>query len=157
MKPPASNKEAHATKLKSRLTIKGRFMQQKKENLLFQVVIPGKVGIKKNSRKIFKDRYGRIQNTPSEKYKNWEAVALAYVAQAKGKNRIELPIFAYFEFHFKNRKALPDTSNCIEGPQDLMQTMGIYSNDHQIVSIEAHRFVSGDEKTVVRLYQGVEQ
>lgn len=131
-------------------------MQNDKMNLLFEVTIPGRVGIKKNSRKIFKDRYGRTQSTPSKTYQNWEAMAhlpmLKAIRDCKLRSPIEVPIKAVFEFHFENHKALPDTSNCIEGPQDLMENYLIYNNDQQITEIEAKRFVSGELKAVVRLY-----
>jgi Holliday junction resolvase RusA-like endonuclease len=65
---------------------------------------------------------------------------------------IEGPIFAYFEFHFPNRHALPDTSNCIEGPQDLLESLGIYKNDQAIEHIEAIRVLGSKAKTVIKLF-----
>lgn len=135
-------------------------MQVKKGELLFQVDIPGRVGIKKNARKLFKDNYGRMRSTPSEKYQNWEAVAQAFVAQARRDSKLQLPmlipIYAYFEFHFKNGKSLPDTSNCVEGPQDLLQKMRVYSDDKQIVALEAYRGITGGDKVVIKLYEATE-
>lgn len=134
-------------------------MQQETGNLFFHVVIPGKVGIKKNSRKQIRDSYGRTRNIPSERYSNWERVATPHVLQAIVRKPRNLPIpatcliHAEFEFHFKNNKALPDTSNCIEGPQDVMENCRVFANDRQIASISAKRFVGGDEKTVIKLYE----
>lgn len=134
-------------------------MQQENLKLVFQVVIPGKVGIKKNSRKQIIDGYGRRRNIPSERYKNWEAVAIPYVLQAKHSQPksllvpLKCNLHAHFEFYFKNNKAVPDTSNCVEGPQDVMEACKVYENDKQIVSIFAQRFVSGDEKTLIKLFE----
>ena len=134
-------------------------MQQKTKEPFFTVSIPGKVGIKKNSRKQIRDRYGRTRNVPSERYSNWESIAAPHICQALVRQPrsfpipATFPIHAEFEFHFKNERALPDTSNCIEGPQDVMQTCGVYANDRQIVSISATRYVSGVEKTVVNLFE----
>jgi Holliday junction resolvase RusA-like endonuclease len=136
-----------------------KMQKEKKNQLLFSAVVMGRVGIKKNNRKIFKNSYGSLKSTPSNRFKNWEAVATSFIIQSKRKYQIykpiDLAIFAYFEFHFKDKRALPDTSNCIEGPQDVMEACGVYNNDRQIVSLEAHRFISGEEKTIIKLY-GVE-
>jgi len=131
-------------------------LQNHKKNLLFSVSIPGRVGIKKNSRRLFKDAYGKSRSLPSTRFKTWEAIASAHVAHARTRFKglpYKGPIFAYFEFHFLNRVALPDTSNCIEGPQDVMESLGVFENDKQIERIEARRFIGGEMKTLIRLYK----
>lgn len=137
-------------------------MQLEKKNLFFQVIIPGRVGIKKNGRRIVKSVYGRQTSIPSVQYTEWEGIATAYIARAKPIFQSDDFIFpynekihAYFEFHFVNRHALPDTSNCIEGPQDVMEAMRIYKNDQQIVSLEAHRIISGQNFVKINLYKVV--
>lgn len=133
----------------------------KRPELLFEVVIPGRVGIKKNSRRIFKNDYGQTKNIPSVNFKNWESVAIAFVHQAMRKQRllkpIEGPVSAYFEFHFKNQRALPDVSNCVEGPQDVLQAVGVLQNDRQIDHVEAKRAVCGVEQTIVKLFKRKEK
>lgn len=131
-------------------------MQNNRMNLFFQAEIPGKVGIKKNSRRNFRQATGRITSLPSKAYQIWESRCQFHILQANKKwqaNRVTHPIIAHFEFHFKNRHALPDTSNCIEGVQDVMETMGIFKNDRQIFHVCAWRFVSGEAKTLVRLFK----
>ncbi len=63
-----------------------------------------------------------------------------------------MPIEAHYEFHFKNGQAEPDTSNCIEGPQDLLQAHGVIGNDKQIVAIRAIKKLYLEPKTIIRLY-----
>ncbi len=65
---------------------------------------------------------------------------------------IDEPLFAFFEFHFLNRRSLPDTSNCIEGPQDLLESLGVYRNDQLIEHLEAVRLIGSKPKTIVRLF-----
>lgn len=132
-------------------------MQKGELNLVFEVEIPGRVGIKKNRRRLFKT--GRkMVSTPSSKYQSWESNATPSVLRARQKFYEFLPIkgrvFAYFEFHFKNNHALPDTSNCIEGPQDLLESLGVIENDKLIEHLEARRLVGSKPKTIVRFFCG---
>lgn len=62
-------------------------------------------------------------------------------------------LWGEFEFHFENKKALPDLSNCLEGPQDLLQNIGVIKDDKQIVSIEARRFIGSKPKSIIRLFE----
>jgi Holliday junction resolvase RusA-like endonuclease len=126
-------------------------------NKVFEVEIPGKVGIKKNSRQLFQAGSRKV-SAPSKRYKAWESGAFPSVLRARAEFReslpIDQPIFAYFEFHFLNRRGLPDTSNCIEGPQDLLQSLGIFTNDQLIEHLEAVRIVGSKPKTIIKLFTG---
>ena len=64
---------------------------------------------------------------------------------------IDFYVRAEFEFHFKNHQAEADTSNCVEGPQDLMQKLGIITDDKLIKKFTAEKFFGGEPKTMVRL------
>lgn len=120
--------------------------------LLFEVTIPGRVGIKKNGRR----HIGKGRNIPSSRYMKWEKSAVPAVMKAFLKFRphlpIKLPCRAEFEFYFKNHQHECDTSNCIEGPQDLLQKMRVIENDKLITSLTASKFFAEGEKTVVRIY-----
>lgn len=121
-------------------------------SILFEVEIPGRVFIKKNQQRVVGHGRGR-HVIYSQKYQIWARDAMIYMAREKHKFNIPitLPCEAYFEFHFKDRQAEPDTSNCIEGPQDLLQTMGIVANDKLFVSLKAKKFITGKPKTIIRI------
>lgn len=120
---------------------------------LFECEIPGRVGIKKNGKLVIQ-RFGRTVVLPSDRYTQWERASEIYVLQAKNKYKlpIETAIEAHFEFHFKNGQAEPDTSNCIEGPQDLLKKMGVIVDDKLIVKLSAVKKLYLEPKTVIRLY-----
>lgn len=120
--------------------------------LLFEVIIPGRVRIKKNGRR----HIGRGRNIPSSQFMKWEQSAKPYVMKAFVQYREHLPIRqsmrAEFEFYFKNHQHECDTSNCIEGPQDLLQHMRVIENDKLILKLTAEKIFSACEKTIVRIY-----
>lgn len=130
-------------------------MQSHELNLVFSVEIPGRVGIKKNNRRIYRAG-GRTVSSPSSKFKSWESRSMPSVLKARQEFYEFLPIkekvFAYYEFHFKNNQGLPDVSNCIEGPQDLLESLGVIENDKLIEHLEARRFVGSKPKTVVKFF-----
>ena len=107
--------------------------------LLFEVKIPGRVRIKKNGRR----HIGRGKNIPSILYVAWERIAAIYVMRAVPDFKENLPIKkrcrAEFEFHFKNGQNECDTSNCVEGPQDLLQKCRVIENDKLIVEFTAKK------------------
>ena len=125
---------------------------EKMGELLFEVSIPGRVGIKKNGRR----HIGKGRNIPSSRYMKWEEQAKPYVMKAFLKFRQNLPIDGYcraeFEFHFKNHQHECDTSNCIEGPQDLLQKLRVIGNDKSISKLTAVKLFGDSEKVIVRLY-----
>ena len=121
--------------------------------LMFECEIPGRVGILKNNKKLIRVR-GRIIPISSDRFKAWEKQAMYYVLSAKPAGQISVPIRLECEFHFMNRKSLPDLSNCYQGVEDLLQKACVIVNDSQVEShAGSARLISGSEKTVVRIFE----
>lgn len=122
-------------------------------DLLFEVKIPGRVRIKKNGRR----HIGKGKNIPSALYVVWEKNSAIDVLRAIPAYRKNLPIKepcrAEFEFHFKNFQNEADTSNCVEGPQDLLQKVGVIENDKLIVEFTAKKIMGLTECTIIRLFK----
>lgn len=120
--------------------------------LLFEVTIPGRVRIKKNGRRYI----GNGKNIPSKQFSLWEKESSIFVLKAFHKFRQNLPIKeacrAEFEFYFKNHQHECDTSNCIEGPQDLLQKMRIIENDSLITDLSAKKIFIGPDQSIIRLF-----
>lgn len=114
-------------------------------------IIPGRVRIKKNGKRVF--RVGRaVRVLSSILFSNWEAIAVRRLRNDwNGQRPITGKIEGTFVFYFKNRQAEPDTSNCIEGPQDALQLAGIINNDKQIVKLHAEKIIdaSQEERTEI--------
>lgn len=121
--------------------------------ILFEAKIQGRVAIKKNGKRPVRTRAGWMTFTTTDRYKNWEVHSAPDLARAA--RLFNVPIkelcHAEFEFHFKNHAHEPDTSNCIEGPQDLMQNLGILEDDRLIVSLSAKKVFSGEEWWSVKI------
>lgn len=121
--------------------------------ILFEVNIPGRVRIKKNGRR----HIGHGKNVPSLLYVNWERLSAIYVLRAMKSFQENLPIKtrcrAEFEFHFRNGQNECDTSNCVEGPQDLLQKLGVIQNDKLIVEFTAKKILGSTECAIVRLIE----
>lgn len=127
--------------------------------LLFRTEIPGRVCIKKNStRRVYAK--GRLITLASERYLDWQKMAVSFVERERVKARIATPIacklFAKYYFHFKNRQAEPDTSNCVEGPQDVLTRAGVIVDDKQIWSFYAEKDFGLEPKTIIELYAAEE-
>lgn len=124
-----------------------------KKQALFSAEIPGKVGIKKNSRRLAVIK-GKPMSFASSAFKAWERVALFHLKQTKTRRSSTLSgaLHASYAFYFKNRASEPDVSNCIEGVQDCLQAASVIENDKQIVSLDAKKIFDGTEKTIVELY-----
>lgn len=109
---------------------------------LFHVVIPDRVGIKKNSKRIAVQGRRRFLIS-SDKYKEWEGMASVYVKDAKNK-QITRPIDYYvtgvFRFYFKNRANEIDTTNGAEGIQDILETQGVLANDKFLKNVYCEKF-----------------
>lgn len=122
-------------------------------DLIFEVKIPGRVRIKKNGRRSI----GKGKNLPSALFMAWERNSSIDVLRAMPSFRQYLPIKQYcgaeFEFHFKNFQNEADTSNCVEGPQDLLQKVGVIENDKLIVEFSAKKIMGLTECTIIRLFK----
>lgn len=118
-------------------------------SVLFECVIPGRCAIKKNGRRIFR---GGV-NIPSKNYLAWEKEAILHVMKANQRYKlpIEIPCAIFLEFHFKNGQSEPDTSNCVEGPQDLMQKAGVITNDKLFKTVIATKEIGLEPKTIVTI------
>lgn len=121
--------------------------------LIFEVKIPGRVRIKKNGRRSI----GKGKNIPSALFMAWERNSSIDVLRAMPAFRQYLPIKVYcraeFEFHFKNFQNEADTSNCVEGPQDLLQKLRVLENDRLIVEFNAKKVIGLTECTIIRLFK----
>ncbi len=128
--------------------------QNQNTSILFECVIPGRVGIKKNGKKIA-FRHGRPKIFSSDKYQLWENESYVHILRLKKDSKIlpEMLLEAHFEFHFLNHSGEPDTSNCIEGPQDLLAKVGIIGNDKSIVSLRAIKKFGLEPKTIIKIYE----
>jgi Holliday junction resolvase RusA-like endonuclease len=107
---------------------------------LFHVIIPGRVAIKKNSRRLIANRR-RMLILPSKVYMQWEADALRALTRANRAQGFPLPgqLKAYMLFRFKNRSNEPDIDNLLGGPLDVLQKAGIIENDRQILVVNAEK------------------
>lgn len=66
---------------------------------------------------------------------------------------ITCPLFAKFYFHFLNRQSESDTSNCIEGPADVLTRAGVIKDDKLIVALYAQKEFGLEPKTIIELYE----
>jgi len=130
--------------------------QNQNTSILFEVIIPGRVGIKKNGKQIvMRGLYPKLISSP--RYLAWADKAKDYYKQAYVHAMpIAEKLHAEYTFHFKNHQAEPDVSNCIEGPQDLLEACGVIHNDKQIISLTARKVFDGTEKTTLRLTMATE-
>lgn len=121
--------------------------------LLFTVTIPGRVAILKSRKKLV--RVGnRMIPVSSDAYKIWEAVALVNVRQAwGGKPPITVPVIAEMHFYFENKRGKADLSNCLQGPEDVLQKAGVLFDDSLIEGHDGSRRHFGYEpRTEIKLY-----
>lgn len=118
---------------------------------LFACEIPGRCFVKKNTKRVVGHGKGK-RAIYSERFLFWEKVAQITLAKFQA-SKIAFPIELHLVFHFKNRRAEPDVSNLVEGPQDVLKKMGIIADDKLVHRLVAEK-VFGDhvEKTEVRIF-----
>lgn len=112
-----------------------------------QFGLSGRVIPKKNSKRMFKSRStGKNFVASSARYKTWQYHATTELLDQRNKlilAGIELPLVGpltlTIKFEMEGRGHEPDLSNLLEGPQDVMEALGIYTNDKQIVRIIAEK------------------
>ena len=107
--------------------------------------ITAKVRSKKNGKQI-KKFGGRLMVVSSEDYIMWERRTrmelLTQMLMLEGEG-VTFPIkgntrmIATFDMAGKQHE--PDLSNLLEGPQDIMQSLGIIENDRQITEIHCFK------------------
>lgn len=119
---------------------------------LFEVFIPGRPIVKKNTQKVVRLKSGVYKKIDSPTYKAWKHQAQVYIKQAILKCKITAPISTEMQmtaiFHFKNRQAEPDLSNLYEGIQDLLKEMGVIKDDRLIQSHDGSRKVFGEKEGI---------
>lgn len=124
---------------------------------LFKVEIPGRVGIKKNSKQIIKTS-GRPFLISSKKFTAWERVASMHIYAklhsfyAQYRFPLKEPMELEAEFYFKNHSGEADLSNCLSGPEDVLQKCGIILNDKLIYEIKAKKIFDGTERSILKLF-----
>lgn len=101
--------------------------------------------------------YGRGRKKwigPNQAYKGWENDLVGrLLLRSKERLPIDFPVYMEITFHFKNHAHEADTSNCLEGIQDVMQKAGILKNDKLIYKILAEKVFDGEEYFNLALYK----
>ncbi len=120
---------------------------------LFNVRIQGRPAIKKNNYRIFRRGRGSFI-APSVKYKDWENDLVGRLL-LRGKERlpIDFPVYMQATFHFKNHQHECDTSNCLEGIQDVLAKADIIKNDKLIYRILSEKVFDGEEFIEIFIYK----
>jgi Holliday junction resolvase RusA-like endonuclease len=115
------------------------------EEILFQVVIPGRARILKNSKKLVRPRGSRrMIPVSSDRYKRWELFAQMFIARAFRGKSIDFPVNVEMKFFFKDHQHEPDLSNLYQGVEDILQKCGVLVNDKFIYSHDGSAKVFGD-------------
>jgi Holliday junction resolvase RusA-like endonuclease len=120
---------------------------------LFECTIDGRPVVKKNTKKF--SSKGGVYYSPQ--FKAWEVKAILQVRKEMKRFPAERFPFResveiHLDFHFKNHQWEGDVSNYTEGPQDLLQKCGVILNDKLIYKILAEKIFSGEEKTIIKLF-----
>ncbi len=100
-----------------------------------QFTLPGKLRIKKNSRRIFGAGKFKI-NLPSKAYEEWERQARSWKFLFAPKEPITAPV--HVEAHIFYSGQQPDLSGCLESVGDCLQGV-VWANDKQIISWDGSR------------------
>lgn len=122
------------------------------KSLLFHCVIPGRCYVKKNTKRVYGS--GRRKRVVySEQFQFWEKVAELTLLKARSATITE-PVELCITFHFKTHRAEPDVSNLVEGPQDVLEKVGIIKNDKIIQRVVAEKLFGTDyEKTTIEIFE----
>lgn len=122
--------------------------QEKPKPQVAKFVLNSRVRPKKNAKQIVKRPNGKLFIKSSDTFKAWENMARHELL----KQKIELQNQGW-QFPFEGRLKLemrfemtglqhePDVSNLIEGPQDLLQELGVIKNDKNVVEVHAIKFM----------------
>lgn len=115
-----------------------------KKEILFQCVIPGRPGIKKNGKQIRRNwRTGQPFLSSSDKYLIWAKMAKAHVEAHNFKTPINVPVNLQCQFFFKNHQNEPDLDNCYAGIQDVLQSSHVIDDDKLVYSHDGSKKVFG--------------
>lgn len=117
--------------------------------ILFKARLLGRVGIKKNGRRLFVSRYGKPGFATSENYQTFHKSASLQLLQAKTLSHYPMPIQGPINlsctFHFPDHRGEADLSNLYQGIEDILQEIGIIENDKYIYSHNGSRKIFGSE------------
>lgn len=121
---------------------------------LWRCVIRGRVPVKKNSKRVF----GGGKNKRvlySKPYLLWQASAIEQIRSAQFQNPslrptkpLNFPLRAEFIFYYDSHQWEVDASNAVEGPQDLLQTLGVIENDKLIYDLRVKKIFLDKKKAV---------
>jgi Holliday junction resolvase RusA-like endonuclease len=124
---------------------------------LFEVEIPGRAVIKKNTmRRAGRAVYYTAAFLAWEKHAEF-AVRMKRATEPDIAFPFSKPMELHLDFHFKSHQWEGDTSNYVEGPQDLLQKCGVIENDKLIYEIRAKKIFDGTERTIIKLYDLTKQ
>lgn len=107
---------------------------------LYKITIPGRVPVKKNTAKRFFS--GVVY---SKVWREWEKKALTIMSSSGSVMQISVYCELHLNFFLKNHQWEPDVSNVCEGPQDVLQKLGILKDDKLIKRLVAEKHFNCDE------------
>lgn len=115
-------------------------------------VIQGRPQVKKNSKRVIRDRRGQTRVVSSDEYHAWEQAAVLQL-RAQWRNRPPLEgLWNASIVSYLGARQRPDASNLYEGPQDALQLAGVFHNDSQIVSHDGSRRRRDNARPRVEVY-----
>lgn len=117
---------------------------------LYKVTIPGRPGILKNGKRIFR-RGKKIIVLPKQKYASWEQSAILVCRAAMAGDTIRSRCEMIIRFYAKNLQHEADLSNMLQGPEDVLQKAGVIENDKLITRIRAEKFFDGEPRVEIEL------
>ena len=125
--------------------------------MIFRCEIPGRAGIKKNSRRHF-FAGGRPVSAPSKRYEVWKQTAIAHIKQRIAHHgafrTIDFPVILKCTFCYENRKNEQDLSNAYQGVEDILQELKLIENDKLIYGHDGSRKIFGGEnKTIIEIFR----
>lgn len=121
---------------------------------IFKMTLPGRPIVLKNSKRVIaRGRGKRAIVLPSDRYREWEEIAMAVASGAANGHPIDHPIEAKYKFYFATRQAESDVSNLLEGPGDIMQKAGIIKNDKLIMRVSGEKFFGHEPRTEIEIFK----
>jgi Holliday junction resolvase RusA-like endonuclease len=119
---------------------------------MFKLVVPGRPIVKKNTKRIIgAGKKKMIIYSP--KFVEWEKVALLAAMRVRPVNLITCLLEAEYKFYFKNTQGQADTSNLVEGIQDVLTKAGVIQDDKLIMRFTAEKFFGHEPRTEVVLHE----
>lgn len=116
------------------------------------LTIPGRVISLKNSKRIVcRGRYPKV--LPSERYAKWAADSMAHLKRSFKGQLVDYPCEVHARFYFANRANEADLSNMIQGPEDILQTLGILKDDKLIMREVTEKFFGHEARVELEIYR----